>query len=430
MAENDQLIGRVLADRYRVDARLARGGMARVYRAHDLQLDREVAVKVLAAPYAEDAAYVTRFLAEARTAASLSHPNLAHVYDAGSDGDQHFIVMELLGDYRSLREVLQSEERLPPADAVAVVRSLLAGLARLHDHGLVHCDVKPGNVLIGPAGVKLIDFGIARPSHQPSAGATSIGSLHAMSPEQLRGEALIPESDLFATGVLLYQALTGRVPFPGDTAAEVAARHQAGPPPPPEAAGPAGPRLDAAVMQALQLDPARRFRSAAAMDHALELAMAGDPTPEPADDEDETTTFVVPAQPPGASQVPGAPIARGRSLGGALAVLAGIGLAAAAVGLVVMLGLRPGDGNGTGEPSSSPSASPRATVPPGSVRIPNTIGMTEDQAEQAAGDAGLNWRIEWQVVPNESPGIYDQEPAPGTLVEPGSRFVMYAHRTD
>jgi tRNA A-37 threonylcarbamoyl transferase component Bud32 len=430
MAENDQLIGRVLADRYRVDARLARGGMARVYRAHDLQLDREVAVKVLAAPYAEDAAYVTRFLVEARTAASLSHPNLAHVYDAGSDGDRHFIVMELLGDYRSLREVLETERRLPAPDAVAMVQSLLAGLGQLHEHGLVHCDVKPGNVLIAPAGVKLIDFGIARPSHEPSAGATSIGSLHAMSPEQLRGEALTPESDLFATGVLLYEALTGRVPFPGDTAAEVAARHRAGPPPPPEAAGPGGPRLDAVVMQALQLDPARRFHSAAAMNHALELAMADDPTPQPADDEDETTTFVVQAPPPAAYQVPGAPIARGGSLGGALAVLAGIGLAVAVVGLVVMLGLRPGDGDGTGAPSASPSASPRATVPTGSVRIPDTIGMTEEQAEQAAGDAGLNWRIEWQVVPNASPGIYDQEPAPDTLVEPGSRFVMYAYRTE
>ena len=148
----DPLLGRLLANRYRIEAPIARGGMARVYRAHDGRLDRSVAIKVLSSPYAEDADFVQRFLAEARTAGSFSHPNLAHVYDSGSDGDLHFIVMELLDGHRSLRDVLRERGSLPPVEAVEIVKEVLAGLAPLHRRGLVHCDVKAGNVMIGHGG--------------------------------------------------------------------------------------------------------------------------------------------------------------------------------------------------------------------------------------------------------------------------------------
>ncbi|HEX5631748.1 MAG TPA: protein kinase, partial [Gemmatimonadales bacterium] len=144
------MLGRVLADRYRIDSLVARGGMARVYRAHDDRLDRMVAVKVLAPPYSDDPAFTDRFLGEARAAASLSHPSLVHVYDSGSDGAAHFIVMELLDRHRTLRDILQDRGRMPAAEAIRIGRELLAGLRVVHDHGLVHCDVKAANVMLGP----------------------------------------------------------------------------------------------------------------------------------------------------------------------------------------------------------------------------------------------------------------------------------------
>ena len=146
----EALDGRILADRYRIVAPLARGGMARVFRARDERLERDVAVKVLSPPYADDPAFVDQFLAEARAAGSLSHPSLVHVYDSGSDGDAHYIVMELLDQHRSLKELLEADGPLPAERVLAIGRELLAGLRVVHARGLVHCDVKSGNVMLGP----------------------------------------------------------------------------------------------------------------------------------------------------------------------------------------------------------------------------------------------------------------------------------------
>ncbi len=275
------MIGWTLADRYRVDAPVARGGMARVYRARDLRLDRDVALKVLSQPYADDPEFTDRFLAEARAAASLSHPSLVHVYDSGSDGDAHFIVMELLDRHRSLRRALDEQGPLPPEEVLRLATELLAGLRVIHDRGLVHCDVKSGNVMLGPGEAKLIDFGIAREPHEAHEGDTSIGSLQFMSPEQLHGEPLSPASDLFSLGVVLYEALTGRVPYQGRTPEEVSAAHAAGVVRrPSELAGGVPGHLDGAIMQALRRDPGSRFDSAGAMARALQVgddAVGGSP---------------------------------------------------------------------------------------------------------------------------------------------------------
>jgi eukaryotic-like serine/threonine-protein kinase len=421
---SDPLPGRLLAGRYQVEAPIARGGMARVYRAHDGRLDRRVAIKVLAAPYAEDGSFVDRFLAEARTAASFSHPNLAHVYDSGSDGETHFIVMELLEGHRSLRDVLRERGALPPAEAVGIVREVLAGLAPLHARGLVHCDVKAGNVMIGAGGVRLIDFGIARPLRQASRGATSIGSLHAMSPEQLNGEELTIASDIFATGVVLFEALSGRVPFPGETPAAVAAAHARGPVArPSELAAGVGSRLDAAVLQALERDPARRFASAEAMTTALDNAVGADG----GRSTDETTTMARAVHPPAPTQSAARP-GRRRPAGQSLAVVAALLAAPALVVIIVLAGLANPDGQAS--PTGTATPEPTPTLAPGTVQVPSTIGLSEAEAEAAARAAGLNWRIEWIVDPGQTPGIYDQEPAAGTVVEAGSRFVMYAYRSN
>ncbi|HEX7197292.1 MAG TPA: serine/threonine-protein kinase, partial [Candidatus Limnocylindria bacterium] len=275
---DDLVVGRMLAERYRIEAPLARGGMARVYRARDVRLERDVAIKVLSQPYADDAGFVERFLAEARAAASLSHPSLVHVYDSGSSGDAHFIVMELLDSHRSLRQVIDADGPLSRDEVLRIGRELLAGLRLVHDRGLVHCDVKSGNVMLGPGPAKLIDFGIARAPNEALEGDTSIGSLQFMSPEQLHGDALTPASDLFSLGVVLYEALTGRMPYAGRTPEEISAAHAAGDVRPPSTFVPGLPaRLEAAILQSLRREPASRFHTAEAMTRALEGADAAGP---------------------------------------------------------------------------------------------------------------------------------------------------------
>ena len=433
----DALPGQRLADRYVIEELMARGGMARVYRARDERLDRPVAIKVLSSPYADDPAYVSRFLEEAHIAASITHPNLAHVYDSGEDAGVQFIVLELLDGYRSLRDELADRGRLPVEEAVDMATGVLAGLAPLHAHGLVHCDVKSRNILLARTGVKLIDFGIARPLAQASAGPTSIGSLHSMSPEQLRGDPLTAASDIFSVGVVLFQSLTGRVPFPGDTPAAVAEQHAIGLAAGPAALGPDIPdRLDAVVRQALRQDPQRRFNSTQAMIAALEGARepaVAEPASEEAA-EDDTTTFVpitTAGVPPAASGSPTPGVAGRGTRGAQPAVLAAfLFLAAAAVVVAVMVlnGI-----GGARQPADASTGTPteRATpaVPAGKVEVPDTIGMSEADAEAAARASGLTWRLEWQVDPSRTAGVYDQEPPAGTLVDDGARFVMYAYRT-
>lgn len=445
MSDPDALIGRRIADRYRVDELIARGGMARVYRAHDERLARDVAVKVLSDPYASDGAFAERFLEEARTAAGLTHTNLVHVYDSGLDAGVHYIVMELLSRHRTLRARLADEGPLPIDEALDVVRQVLAGLAVVHERGFVHCDVKSGNVMVGPGPVKLIDFGIARTPAGSGRGGTSLGSLHAMPPEQLRNAPLSPASDLYAAGVVLYEALTGRVPYDADTPDGMLVAQSRPLVPPSEFAEGLPRRLDDVVAQALRPVPSERFRNARAMATALDVASASSPPAGPSD-----ATQPVPVTRPASPRMPEAgyvpPLAmpgpprpavaavrtppkrtrRGSGIGGWLVALIGL----AAGGLVVWLVLS-SSGALPGGPaaSSSPTTGGTPTLGPGQVRVPDTIGMSEAEAEATAQAAGLNWRLQWAESADEEPGVYDQEPPPGEIVEAGSRFVMYAWRS-
>ncbi|MEO8245984.1 MAG: serine/threonine-protein kinase [Chloroflexota bacterium] len=442
------LIGRRIADRYRVDQLIARGGMARVFRAHDERLARDVAVKVLAEPYASDAAFAERFLAEARTAAGLAHTNLVHVYDSGADEGLHYIVMELLTRYRTLRQRLADEGPLPAADAVTVVRDVLAGLALVHDRGFVHCDVKTSNVMVGPGPVKLIDFGIARTPAGSGRDGTSLGSLHAMPPEQLRSEELSPASDLYAAGVVLFEVLTGRPPFDAQTA-EAMLVAQAGPVPRPSDVVSGVPRrIDEVIAQALRADADDRFRNARAMSTALEVAAESSPAAAPGDETREiplpprrvqsdagyVPPLALPAPPHPthrarrAAAAPSSARRRGSGLGAWVVAVVGLAGVAFVIWLVVSSasGLRIGPAGSSSATPSTASGSP--SLAPGTVLVPNTIGMSEAEAEAAARAAGLRWRIEWTKRAGETPGIYDQEPAAGTPVDAGSRFIMYAWR--
>jgi serine/threonine protein kinase len=264
--------------RYRVERNLGHGGMAAVYRARDGELDRPVAIKVLAEHLGGNPAFRDRFLREARLAARLSHPNVVQVFDAGEEGGRPFIVMEYV-EGESLADALERERRLDPAHVVDLALQVCGGLEHAHAAGLVHRDIKPGNLLVRADGVvKVADFGIARAAE--TTKLTQIGSVLGtaayLSPEQAAGEEVTAATDIYSLGCVLYEALTGRTPYVFQNLAELAVKHEQPIAPVRELAGDVPEALEAAVMRCLARNPA--YRPASAAELARELAAA---SPEP-----------------------------------------------------------------------------------------------------------------------------------------------------
>ncbi|MDA8202706.1 MAG: protein kinase, partial [Chloroflexi bacterium] len=266
-------LGDVLGGRYRLVEVLGQGGVATVYRATDSQLGRDVAVKVLRPEYGHDPDFVARFRQEAQAAASLSHPNIVGVYDFGIDADGPYIVMEYI-DGEDVATLVRRNGPLPPRQAARLSAEVAHALAAAHARGIVHRDVKPGNVLVAADGrVKVTDFGIARAwaDARLTLPGVTLGSVHYMSPEQALGEQATEVSDVYSLGVVLYELLTGRRPWEGDTAAAVAMARIGTPPPRVADIRPGVPAtLDAIDRRALEPDPAARFPSAGALAEALE----------------------------------------------------------------------------------------------------------------------------------------------------------------
>ncbi len=259
----DPLVGRVLDGRYRVGSRLARGGMATVYEAHDSRLDRVIALKVMHASLADDDEFVSRFIREAHSAARLSHPNVVAVYDQGADQGHVFLAMELVRG-RTLRDLIREHGHLSPRQSLEVLEPVLAALGAAHQAGIIHRDVKPENVLISDDGrIKVADFGLARAvtghtSHTTASGVL-MGTVAYLSPEQVERGVADPRSDVYATGILLYEMLTGLKPYDGETAIQVAYRHVHDDVPPPSQLVPSTPaELDALVARATSRDPEKR----------------------------------------------------------------------------------------------------------------------------------------------------------------------------
>jgi serine/threonine-protein kinase len=258
----DPVVGRVLEGRYRLEERLARGGMSTVYAATDLRLHRTVAVKIMADHLVHDPTFVDRFTREARAAAMLSHVNVVSVSDQGSDQGLVFLVMELVRG-RTLRDLLHARGRLTVAEAFAVLEPVLAGLTAAHRAGIVHRDIKPENVLIGIDGVvKVADFGLARAvvgTGQSQTGGVLIGTVAYLSPEQLERGRADARTDIYAAGIVLYEMLTGHPPYGGDTPLAVAYQHVHHDVPPPSADVPGIPwQVDALVARATRRDPGGR----------------------------------------------------------------------------------------------------------------------------------------------------------------------------
>jgi serine/threonine-protein kinase len=279
VAVSDSLIDTLFDGRYRIMRKLGAGGMADVYLAEDQELGRRVAIKILNGRHANDDQFIERFRREAKNAAALNHPNIVSIYDRGEAEDTYYIAMEFL-DGRSLKELIVGRGAAPMNVAIEYARQILSALRFAHRHGIVHRDIKPHNVLVDAEGrVKVTDFGIARAgTSQMTETGSIVGTAQYLSPEQARGGEVDPRSDLYSLGVVLYELLTGKTPFEGETPVEIAMKHLSNAPKPPSKLRPeVPPALDKVVLRALAKDPDDRYQSADEMEADLERVARGAP---------------------------------------------------------------------------------------------------------------------------------------------------------
>ena len=490
---------RLLSDRYELGPALGYGGMSEVHGGRDVRLGRDVAIKVLRADLARDPQFQVRFRREAQNAAALNHPAIVAVYDTGeaptSDVPLPYIVMEYVAGH-TLRDVVRSEGPVDPSRACEMLADVCAALDFSHRHGIIHRDVKPANVMITPSGaIKVMDFGIARAlsDAQPAVTQTAavIGTAQYLSPEQARGESVDARSDVYATGCVLFELLTGRPPFTGDSPVSIAYQHVREDPRPPSQLRPGVPaELDAITLKALAKNPANRYQSAAEMREDLLRALDGQPVEAPmvmtADERTDMLTGATSWQgrtgPPAdaddfaAWQDEQSDARRGRSRR-RLAVLGGLLLALVIlVGLFALLspsgrsvavpdvtgqtqdvalrtltgaGLKPnvvqvaseatevGRVVGT-DPGQGQEVDPAAVVTmrvgrgPDLVPAPNLVGQTADQAAAIAQGAGLTLTAVPQQQDVDDPAqvgrVLAQDPAPGTPLPPGQALALTVGR--
>lgn len=387
--------------------------MATVYCGTDTLLRRRVAIKVLREQYASDQEFVRRFYQEAESAARLSHPNIVNTYDVGREGETYYIVMELV-DGPSLAEMIASDGKLPEPVAIDYAAQICNGLAYAHRQGLLHRDIKPANILITKDDVvKLSDFGIARAMSQQTMAMTRpglvMGSVYYLSPEQAQGLDLHETSDLYSVGVVLYQMLTGTLPYTGDSPVTVALKHVSDPVPAidPEQSG-VSPAIASIVNRLLQKQPDRRFQSASDVASALREARERPAVAAYAVGDDSPTQAIgVPQPPPRPSRLPDRRTAvdeepaRRRSIGPYLLfVLAAFVIAAAAAYFAT-----------------------RPTTP--QIAVDNYVGMSDAQAQQAIVNAGLNYKVTRQTSDTVAVNrIVSQDPQSGTQVSKGATIAL------
>ncbi len=411
----------IIDGRYRVLSRVGSGGMADVLCAEDLQLGRKVALKLLHRRFAADEEFVERFRREASSAAGLQHPNVVSVYDRGSWDDTYYIAMEYL-EGRTLKKVIVDEAPLAPERAIDLVTQILKAARFAHGRGIVHRDLKPHNVIVEdatpPARAKVTDFGIAKAGASDMTQTGSImGTAQYLSPEQAQGHAVSGQSDLYSIGIILYEMLTGRVPFEGESAVTIALKQVNEAPVPPSHYNPAlPPALEAVVLRALEKDPARRFADADEFLAALEAAQVV-----PAADTTQVLQGAAVAAAPAAAPLPTpeaiaeyrrhevetgpAALAPGGDGDGGnrwwIALLVGLLVAGAIVGGLLLFGSE-------------------------KVRVPGVVGNPQAEAQLALKNKGF----ETNVIPKESLSapkgqVIGQDPAGGSRAKKGSTVDLF-----
>lgn len=258
-------MGKMYGERYEIEEKIGAGGMAIVYKATDTLLNRTVAIKVLREQFASDEGFIRRFRREAQSAASLSHQNIVSIYDVGKDGNEDYIVMEYVKG-QNLKDIIRSQAPLPLEKAIHIVKQIAEALAHAHGNHIIHRDIKPQNILITPDGrAKVTDFGIARAASSATLTHTGdiVGSVHYLSPEQAKGSQTKEQSDIYSLGIILYELITGKVPYDGDTPITIALKHiQEEPELPGKIVSGVSPELDTIIMKALAKSIDDRYQSA------------------------------------------------------------------------------------------------------------------------------------------------------------------------
>ena len=430
MAVSDSLIDTLFDGRYRIQRKLGAGGMADVYLAEDQELGRRVAIKILNGRHANDDQFIERFRREAKNAAALNHPNIVSIYDRGDAEDTYYIAMEYL-DGRTLKELIVGRGSAPINVAIEYARQIVSALRFAHRHGIVHRDIKPHNVLVdGEGRVKVTDFGIARAgTSQMTEAGSIVGTAQYLSPEQARGGEVDPRSDLYSLGIVLYELLTGKTPFDGETPVEIAMKHLSTAPKPPSTLRPDIPRdLDAVVLRALAKNPDDRYQNADEMEADLERVARGRPVAATTTDSATQVLRTAPAAaavagataatmiapPSTAAALPPPPFIEDEEYADSAGtdrplwpwlVAAGFVIAAVVAGFFVYHEL----------------SSAKATVP-----LISYVGEPQASAVQQIDKAGLV--ADPQKGPNErfKAGIvFRQDPSPGTKVDKGSTVTIW-----
>lgn len=416
--------GKMLGDRYKVGEVIGRGGMAEVHEGRDLRLGRRVAIKILRPDLAKDPSFQARFRREAQSAAALNHPNIVAVYDTGEDtltdpeGQDvvvPYIVMEYV-DGMTLRQLLASGRRLLPERALEITAGVLTALDYAHRHGIVHRDIKPANVMLTRTGeVKVMDFGIARAINEAGQTMTSasavMGTAQYLSPEQARGEVVDARSDLYSTGVLLYELLVGRPPFTGESAVSIAYQHVSEMPTPPSQVDPGvSPAIDAVVLRALAKRADDRYQSAVEFRADVERAIAGAPvTAAVPTITADATRQMTPVQAAAVDDYYDDPIydtsRRRGGRAGRSTLFWVISLSAVAIAVLGALAIGRFVFGGTSGDL---------------VTVPNLDGLTIEEAVDRLAELDLRLGAQTPEISDREPGtIIAQQPAPGESIETG-----------
>jgi serine/threonine-protein kinase len=400
--------GAIVDGRYRVTGRLGSGGMADVYAAEDLQLGRRVALKLLYRRFAEDAEFVERFRREASSAAGLQHPNVVSIYDRGETDGTSYIAMELI-DGRTLKQVVAQDGPLDPARAVALIEQVLRAARFAHRRGIIHRDLKPHNVMVDAEDrAKVTDFGIARAGASDMTQTGSImGTAQYLSPEQAQGLPVNATADLYSIGIMLYELLTGTIPFDGESAVTIALKQVSEPPVPPSALRPGiPPALEAVVLRALEKEPARRFADADEFLTALEHARRTVPDHVGAVAAAMPTSMLPPLDPPTsayAPYVPADPLPDPEPRDGGrwwIALLAGLLIAALVVGGLLLFGKK-------------------------QVTVPSVVGADQAQAELTLRSKGFSSDAVPRTSDRKVGTVIGQDPSPGSRVDKGKLVNLF-----